>query len=49
MSIFTMFAKQSMINRLSNPINCNRSAAKISKDMSSNGDTDVDHLSEGDW
>ena len=33
MSIFTMFAKQSMINRLSNPIN--RSAAKISKVMSS--------------
>ena len=31
-----MFAKQSMINRLSNPINRNRSAAKISKVMSSN-------------
>ena len=30
-----MFAKQSMINRLSNAINRNRSAAKISKDMSS--------------
>ena len=30
-----MFAKQSMINRLSNPINRNRSAAKISKVMSS--------------
>ena len=29
-------AKQSMINRLSNPINRNRSAAKISKVMSSN-------------
>ena len=35
MSIFTTFAKQSMINRLSNPINRNRSAAKISKVMSS--------------
>ena len=34
-SIFTTFAKQSMINRLSNPINRNRSAAKISKVMSS--------------
>merc|ERR1712062_57186 len=34
--IFTTFAKQSMINRLSNPINRNRSAAKISKVMSSN-------------
>ena len=33
MSIFTTFAKQSMINRLSNPINRNRSAAKISKVM----------------
>ena len=31
-----MFAKQSMINQLSNPINRNRSAAKISKVMSSN-------------
>ena len=30
-----MFAKQSMINRLSNTINRNRSAAKISKVMSS--------------
>ena len=38
-SIFTTFAKQSMINRLSNSINRNRSAAKISKVMSSNGDT----------
>ena len=34
-SIFTTFAKQSMINRLSNSINRNRSAAKISKVMSS--------------
>ena len=34
-SIFTTFEKQSMINRLSNPINRNRSAAKISKVMSS--------------
>ena len=34
-SIFTMLVKQSMINRLSNPINRNRSAAKISKVMSS--------------
>ena len=33
-SIFTTFEKQSMINRLSNPINRNRSAAKISKVMS---------------
>ena len=39
MSIFTTFAKQSMINRLSNPINRNRSAAKISKVMSSNTNT----------
>ena len=31
-----MFEEQSMINRLSNPINRNRSAAKISKVMSSN-------------
>ena len=31
MSIFTTFAKQSMINQLSNPINRNRWAAKISK------------------
>ena len=38
-SIFTTFEKQSMINRLSNPINCNRSAAKILKVMSSNCDT----------
>ena len=38
MSIFTMFAKQSMINRLSNPINRNRSAAKISKVISSSND-----------
>ena len=30
-SIFTTFEKQSMINRLSNPINRNRSAAKISQ------------------
>ena len=30
-----MFVKQSMINRLSNPINRNRSAPKISKAMSS--------------
>ena len=37
-SIFTTFAKQSMINRLSNAINRNRSAAKISKVMSSSGD-----------
>ena len=35
LSIFTTFAKQSMINRLSNPINRNRSAAKILKVMSS--------------
>ena len=34
--IFTTFEKQSMINRLSNPINRNRSAAKISKVMGSN-------------
>ena len=34
-SIFTAFAKQSMINRLSNPINRNCSAVKISKVMSS--------------
>ena len=34
-SIFTTFEKQSMINRLSNPINRNCSAAKISKVMSS--------------
>ena len=33
--IFTMLVKQSMINRLSNPINRNRSAAKMSKVMSS--------------
>ena len=33
-SIFTTFAKQSMINRLSNAINRNHSAAKISKVMS---------------
>ena len=39
-SIFTTFAKQSMINRLSNPINRNRSAAKISKVMSFNDDSD---------
>ena len=38
MSIFTMFAKQSMIYQLSNPINRNRSAAKISKLMSSTAD-----------
>ena len=38
-SIFTTFAKQSMINRLSNSINRNRSAAKISKVMSSSHDT----------
>ena len=37
-SIFTTFAKQSMINRLSNPINRNRSAAKIPKVMSSTVD-----------
>ena len=36
LSTFITFAKQSMINRLSNPINRNRSAAKISKVMSSN-------------
>ena len=41
MSIFTTFAKQSMINRLSNPINRNRSAAKISKVMSSSGQSHV--------
>ena len=41
MSIFTMFAKQSMINRLSNPINRNRSAAKISKVMSSSADGNI--------
>ena len=34
-STFTTFAKQSMINRWSNAINRNRSAAKISKVMSS--------------
>ena len=38
-SIFTTFEKQSMINRLSNPINRNRSAAKISKVMSSSFNT----------
>ena len=38
MNVFTTFAKQSMINRLSNPINRNRSAAQISKVMSSTGD-----------
>ena len=38
-SIITMFEKQSMINRLSNPINRNRSAAKISKVMSSSART----------
>ena len=38
-SIFTTFAKQSMINRLSNAINCNRLAAKFSKVMSSNDQT----------
>ena len=38
-SIFTTFEKQSMINRLSNPINRNRSAAKISKVMSSSAGT----------
>ena len=37
--IFTAFAKQSMINQLSNPINRNRSAAKISKVMSSSART----------
>ena len=36
LSTFTTFEKQSMINRLSNPTNRNRSAAKISKVMSSN-------------
>ena len=35
-SIFTTLEKQSTINRLSNPVNRNRSAAKISKVMSSN-------------
>ena len=39
MSIFTTFAIQSMINQLSNPINRNRSAAKISKVMSSSQHT----------
>ena len=34
-----MFDKQSMINRLSNPVNRNRSAAKISKVMSSSTDS----------
>ena len=34
-SIFTTFAKQSMVNRLSNPINRNRSTAKVSKVTSS--------------
>ena len=34
---FSTFAKQSMINGLSNPINRNRSAAKISKVMSFSG------------
>ena len=34
-SIFTTFEKQSTINRLSNPVNHNRSAAKFSKVMSS--------------
>ena len=43
MSIFTTFAKQSMINRLSNPINRNRSAAKISKVMSSNQEPSSPH------
>ena len=46
-SIFTTFAKQSMINRLSNAINRNRSAAKISKVMSSSlntSDTAIQHL-----
>ena len=32
-SIFMTFAKQSMINRLSNPINRNGFAAKISKEL----------------
>ena len=40
-SIFTTFAKQSMINRLSNSINRNRSAAKISKVMSSSQDSNL--------
>ena len=38
-SIFTTFAKQSMINPLSNAINRNCSAAKISKVMSSSNQT----------
>ena len=38
-SISTTFAKQSTINRLSNAINRIRSAAKISKVMSSNAHT----------
>ena len=41
MIIFTTFAKQSMINRLSNPINRNRSAAKISKVLSSIANTSL--------
>ena len=43
-SIFTTFEKQSMINRLSNSIYRNRSAAKISKVMSSTEDG-----TRGDW
>ena len=45
--IFTTFAKQSMINRLSNPINRNRSAAKNSKVMSSN--IHLLRTCQGDW
>ena len=37
-----MFAKRSMINRLSNPIYRNRSAAKISKVMSSSANSKHD-------
>ena len=40
-SIFTTFEKQSIINWLSNSINRNRSAAKISKVMSSNTNTNA--------
>ena len=46
-SISTTFAKQSMINRLSNHINRNRSAPKISKVMSSSREGQGRATSEG--
>ena len=48
LSIHMAFWKESMINQLSNLINRNRSAAKISQVLCSNQESSLDELNEVD-